>query len=123
MRGASNIVRMRQQGYKPSLVFVEMLPMQQWARQLTEKRARHVDIHLRPAEIAGIETADLRCLRGLNVMVNGPDDSTTERVARACQRAGARTVQAFFFDLSKPEPHWITRALRLAEEGETAVCN
>lgn len=123
MRGVSNIVRMRSMGLKPSLVFVEMLPMQQWARELTDKRSRHVDIHLKPSDVAGIDTADLRCLTGLNVIVNGPDDATTERVARACRRAGAKTVQAFFFDLTKPEHGWITRAIRLAEEGEMAVCN
>ena len=46
MRGVENIVRMRCAGRKPSVVYVEMLPMQQWTRQLTDKAGRFVDIHL-----------------------------------------------------------------------------
>lgn len=116
MRGTENIMRMRMRGIAPAVVWVEMLPMQQWARQLTEKQARHVDIHLNPSDIVSIERADLRCLIGLSVMVNGPDTSATERVARACLKAGASVVQAFFFDLTNPHVPEIARAMRL--EGE-----
>ena len=122
MRGIENIVRMRCAGRKPSVVWVEMLPMQQWARKLTEKVSKHVDIHMGEREAAAIDLADLRCLAGVNkVMVNGPDSDATEKVARACFRAGAKVVEAFWFNTSNPHRIEITKALRLAEDGEKVV--
>ena len=123
MRGVENIVKMRRAGLKPSVVWVEMLPMQQWARVLTDRADRHVDIHLTPRDIASIGLADLRCLNGIaHVLVNGPADATTEKVARACQRAGAKVVEAFFFDTSKPYALEIVKGLRLTENEEREVC-
>lgn len=122
MRGVDNIIRMRMAGRKPSVVWVEMLPMQQWARQLTEKASRHVDIHVTEREASSIDLADLRCLSGVdNVMVNGPDDESTARVARACFKAGAKVVQAFWFDLRNPYQIQIRKAIRLSEQGEKVV--
>lgn len=122
MRGIDNIIRMRKSGLKPSVVWVEMLPMQQWARQLTEKFDRHVDIHLDPRDIDAIELADLRCLSGIKrVLVNGPDNDTTEKVARACFKAGAQVVEAFWFDISNPHRVQITKGLKLSEDGEKFV--
>lgn len=122
MRGVENIIRMRKAGAKPSVVWVEMLPMQQWARCLTEKADRHVDIHLAPNDITAIDLADLRCLSGIShVLVNGPNDETTERVARACFKAGAKVVEAFWFDISNPFRIAITKGLRISAEGEKVV--
>lgn len=123
MRGVENIVKMRRAGLKPSVVWVEMLPMQQWARVLTDRADRHVDIHLTPRDIASIDLADLRCLNGIaHVLVNGPADATTEKVARACLRAGAKVVEAFFFDTSKPYALEIVKGLRLTQNEEREVC-
>lgn len=122
MRGIENIIRMRKAGAKPSVVWIEMMPMQQWAKKLTEKSARHVDIHLAPNDVSAIELADLRCLSGINhVLVNGPNDETTEKVARACFKAGAKVVEAFWFDVTNPYRIEITKGLRLSEEGEKVV--
>lgn len=122
MRGIENIIRMRKAGVKPSVVWIEMMPMQQWAKKLTEKSGRHVDIHLAPNDVSAIELADLRCLSGINhVLVNGPNDETTEKVARACFKAGAKVVEAFWFDISNPFRIAITKGLRLSEEGEKVV--
>lgn len=123
MRGVENIVRMRRAGLKPSVVWVEMMPLQQWTRKLTDQAAKHVDIHLTPRDIASIGLADLRCLNGVaHVLVNGPADATTEKVARACQKAGAKVVEAFFFDPTKPYEQQIVKALRLTQTDEREVC-
>lgn len=122
MRGVENIIRMRLAGAKPLVVWVEMMPMQQWTRVLTEQANKHVDIHLTAQDIAAIDTADLRCLHGVaHVLVNGPFDASTERVARACHRAGAKVVEAFFFDASKPYKDQIVKGLRLSSEAEVCV--
>ena len=123
MRGVENIVRMRRAGLKPSVVWVEMMPLQQWTRKLTDQAAKHVDIHLTPRDIASIGLADLRCLNGVaHVLVNGPADASTEKVARACQRAGAKVVEAFFFDRSRPYKDQIVKGLRLTQTDEREVC-
>ena len=122
MRGVENIIRMRKAGRKPSVVWVEMMPMQQWTRYLTEKADRHVDIHMTDRDIASVDFADLRCLSGIsNVLVQGPNNSTTERVARACFKAGAKVVQAYWFDVTNPYQIKVVKALRLSEEGEKVV--
>lgn len=123
MRGVDNIVRMRRAGFKPSVVWVEMEAVQQWTRVLTDRADKHVDIHLTPRDIASIDLADLRCLNGIaHILVNGPADATTEKVARACQRAGAKVVEAFFFDRSKPYEKQIVKGLRLTQNDEREVC-
>lgn len=124
MRGVDNIVNMRKSGIVPTVVFVEMRPMQQWVKQLTQRPGQFVDIHLDQDSIKKIDTADLRCLLGVNhVLVNGPDDDSTFRVASACRKAGAKVVEAFFFDESviPQHPKSIIKAMRLtADEVKTA---
>lgn len=123
MRGVQNIIRMRSMGLKPSVVWVELEPVQQWARQLTEQEGRHVDIQPTPAEIAAFDLQDLRCLKGIaHVLVSGPANASTERVGRACQKAGAKVVEVFFFDRSKPYAEQVTKAMRLTQEEERVVC-
>lgn len=124
MRGVENIVRMRRAGVKPSVVFVELRPMAKWTRYLTETADSWVDIHLTPKDIGGIELADLRCLTGVkHVLVNGDDEQQTERVARACFKAGAKVVEAFFYNpnIDPYSPKALTKALRIAHEGEKTV--
>jgi hypothetical protein len=122
MRGVQNIIMMRKAGRKPSVVWVEMLPMQKWTRYLTETADRHVDIHMDEKDSMTVDLADLRCLSGIGmVYVNGPDNDLTEKVARACFRAGAKVVEAFWFDVSNPHRIEITKGLRLSEEGEKVV--
>lgn len=95
MQGVENIIAMRKRGLKPSMVMVETEPMQKWTKEATSRPGRHVDIHLTPSDIKNIATADLRCLIGLSVVVCGPDNEDTWRVARACKAAQARIVEAF----------------------------
>mgnify|MGYP007100051279 FL=1 len=122
MIGVDNIVRMRKAGQKPSSVFVEMLPMQKWARQYAEKSSRYVDLHMDEKDALSPDLLDLRCLAGIGmVYVNGPDSELTEKMARACFKAGAKVVHAFCFDVSNPNRVNITKALRLSAEGEKCV--
>lgn len=122
MRGIENIIQMRLSGHKPSVVSIEMLPMKKWTRVLTQKANKYVDIHLDKKDVASIDLADLRCLSGIKlVRVNGPDNETTEKVARACFKAGAKVVNALRFDISNPLNPKITKGLRIVAEGETVV--
>jgi hypothetical protein len=121
MRGIENLVSMRSKGLKPSVVWVEMLPMQQWAKQLTQQTSRQVDIHIDPSDIPAIDRTDLRCLVGLQVYVNGPDDDTTEKVGQACFNAGASLVEAFRYDIRNPYRIEITRGTRYSPEGVKTV--
>lgn len=122
MIGIENIVKMRKAGQKPSAVFVEMLPMQKWARQYAEKSSRYVDLHMDEKDALTPDLMDLRCLSGVGmVYVNGPDSDATEKVARACFNAGAKVVQAFRFDISNPNRVQITKAVRFSADGEKCV--
>jgi len=96
MRGMDNLRKMRMSKIKPAIVWVEMMPMQEWTRQYTNEPGSSVDIHLDDSDIKRIELEDLRALVGLTVAVNGPNTEETERVARACFDAGASVVQAIF---------------------------
>lgn len=121
MIGIDNIIDMRQRGLKPTVVRVEMLPMKRWARAFATYPGRNVDIHLDERDVPSIHRADLRCLVGLHVMVNGPDDDSTERVAAACFKAGASVVEAFRFDLTNPDRIAITKGVRYSPEGVKTV--
>lgn len=120
MRGTENIVRMRVAGRKPTMVNVILFPTQAWARQLTDKASKFVDIHIDEKDIPAIELADLRCLHGVNVSVQGPNSDATERVAKACFNAGASTVQALFFVVRGEEPH-IIKGMRFSDSGVVTV--
>ena len=121
MIGIDNVIRMRLSGRKPSVVWVEMLPMQDACRQFTDKPGRHVDIHLDRSDISSIDRADLRCVVDTHVIVNGADNSETERVARACFNSGAHVVEAFFFDIRKPTDPQIVKAMRFSSDGVKTV--
>lgn len=121
MRGVDNLISMRKRGLKPSAVWIEMMPMQNWAKQYTLNPDRWVDIHLEPSDVPSIGRADLRCLVGLHVLVNGPDDDTTEKVGQACFAAGAKVVEAFRFDVSNPYRIEITKGTRYSADGVKTV--
>lgn len=121
MRGLENLLRMRKRGLKPSVVWVETQPMAKWTRPLTESIRDQVDIHLTPRDVLFIQTADLRALVGLHVMVNGLVSTDTEKLARACFNAGAGVVEAFFFDYSRKEADRIVKAMRFSADGEKTV--
>lgn len=121
MRGMENLIKMRMSKIKPAIVWVEMLPMQQWAHQYTSKPGASVDIHLDDANINRIELEDLRAFVGLSLVVNGPNTDETERVARACFKAGASVVQAMFYDLSNLHRVKVVKGLRISAEGEKTV--
>ena len=121
MLGTENIIRMRLNGRKPSVVWIEMLPMQDACRQFTERPGRNVDIHIDRSDISSIDRADLRCVVDTHVIVNGPDTSETERVAQACFNSGARVVEAFFFNLRMPTNPEIVKAMRFSPDGVKTV--
>lgn len=118
MRGLENIISMRLAGKVPTVVWVEMFPMQEWTKQLTKTPDTHVDVHVAPEDVPSIESRDLRCLVGLQtVLVNGPDDDSTDRVAAACFKAGPQCVESVRFDISNPYRPQITRVTRYTQDG------
>ncbi len=118
MRGAEYVIAMRIKGYKPRSVWVEMLPMNSFAKTLIRPGIRNdMDIHLEPRDIEAANRLDLRCLTGLHVYVNGPNDDTTQAVADACIKAGAVKVIASFFDLTRRERDWLVKMSTTTPEG------
>jgi len=120
MRGVENIIAMRRRGIKPSIVMVELMPMLPWTKEATARPGRHVDIHLDERDIKAIELADLRCLIGLSVIVCGPDDESTWKVARACKAAQAKHVEAFGATV-EPWGSTTTAHRKFTETGEVHV--
>lgn len=118
MRGNEHLIAMRNKGYKPRAVWVECLPMNSFAKSLLGPHIKNdMDIHLDRKDIEMIGRLDLRCLTGLNVYVNGPNDETTQSVADACLRAGAVRVIASFFDVSRRERDWLVKMTTTTTEG------
>jgi len=118
MLGHEYLINMRKRGYKPRSVWVECLPMGRFAKSLISPQIKNdMDIHLDPRDIKTVNRLDLRCLVGLNVYVNGPNDDTTQAVADACLKAGAVKVIASFFDLSKRERDWLVKMSTTTPEG------
>lgn len=118
MRGQEHVIAMRERGFKPRSVWVECLPMNAFAKSLIRPGIRNeMDIHLEPRDIETANRLDLRCLMGLNVYVNGPNDDSTQKVADACLKAGASKVIASFFDLSKRERDWLVKMTTTTTEG------
>lgn len=118
MRGSEHLIAMRSAGYKPRSVWVEMLPMNSFAKSLIRPAIKNdIDIHLELRDIETVSRLDLRCLMGLSVYVNGPNDETTQAVADACLKAGAIKVIASFFDLSKRERDWLVKMTTTTSEG------
>jgi hypothetical protein len=118
MRGNEHLIAMRNKGYKPRSVWVECLPMNSFARGLIRPCiGNDMDLHLEPRDIETANRLDLRCMMGLNVYVNGPNDETTQAVADACVKAGAVKVIASFFDLSRRERDWLVKMITTTPEG------
>lgn len=85
MRGATELLSARLQGYAPSMVFVDL------------------DIGPIPGEFRGLDqvqvedddrasSVDLRCVYGLAVNVSGENPGKTRAIAQACVDAGATRV-------------------------------
>lgn len=98
MIGVDNIIKMRMDGQAPMSVFIETRPMNEDAKRYTNNRGTSVDIHMDQSDVARVETADLRCLVGLIVVICGTNESDLDRIASACLKAGAAKVESCHFD-------------------------
>lgn len=122
MVGNQTIINMRKRGVKPSIVWIELLPMQSWVRQFAGKESGSATVIVEGKEQINPETLDLRFLSGIsNVIVNGPDSDITEKVGELCSKAGAVVVQAFRYDVSKPYQIDVTRGTRFSQDGVKVV--
>jgi hypothetical protein len=123
MLGAEKITKMRQSGYKPASVCIELsMPRVDWSRLLPSMSDNRMHVHIDADEARSPELLDLRFLNGIAlVMVSGNNDESTENVARACIAAGAKVVNAIFYDHTNPHRVDVVKALRIAPEGEKTV--
>lgn len=114
MRGHESLIALRMHGKTPRSVAVMLLPAQEWVSEWASHPATAGDatIVLDDADVKAASRLDLRFLVGIGpVIVNGPDDERTTKVANACLDAGASRVLACYFDLSRPEHEqlvWLT---------------
>jgi hypothetical protein len=88
MRGHEGIIRMRKEGRKPGMVFLNDQPCHtDW-----EQFGSYPNIEISPTEQP--EWLDLRFLVGLRVSVTGSTEKRAKRLSEACKKAGAITVAA-----------------------------
>lgn len=91
MRGHEALLQMRRQGLAPVSVTVTTDPecdrfVASWPRDMPA----FPQLLIAPDDTP--ERLDLRCLVGLRVWVDGLDPERVERVAKACEAAGAKRV-------------------------------
>ncbi len=94
MKGHTQLIAMRKDGFAPSVVFVETNPelfaaVHDWHEYAPNRAQVRIEASDNP------DTADLRFLVGLSVMVNGNDLDRVRRVGKACERAKASRVVTF----------------------------
>lgn len=94
MKGHTQLIAMRKDGFAPSVVFVETNPelfaaVHDWHEYAPNRAQVRIEANDNP------DTADLRFLVGLSVMVNGNDLDRVRRVGKACERAKASRVITF----------------------------
>lgn len=85
MRGATELLNARLQGYRPAMVFVDLDigPVAEEFRGEDQVQIEDTD------RLSGL---DLRCVYGLTVNVSGENAGKTRGVAQACLDAGASRV-------------------------------
>lgn len=106
MRGHEPIIAMRMAGKTPRSVALMLFPAQPWVTDWHKHPSTQGDatVVLDERDTKAVSRLDLRFLVGLDpVIVNGPHNEVTTKVADACLEAGAARVLAVYFDLSKPE--------------------
>ena len=85
MRGHETILAMRQQGKRPSIVFLNDFPCQtDWAY-----RGDSATVNISGE---AVETLDLRFLVGMTVSVLSTDENRATAILEACKAAGAAVV-------------------------------
>ena len=122
MVGQQNIIEMRMRGIKPSVVWVELLPMMAYVKRYTQTPSGSVTVIMDDKDLINPDVLDLRFLNGIqNVYVNGPDGDITEKIGEMCHQAGAGVVQAFRYDISNPHQIDVVRGTRYSKDGVKSV--
>ena len=85
MRGHTELIRARLNGYTPGLVFVE----------LDIPRIQLGPDQVQVEESDRLSSLDFRCLHGLNVSVSGVCSLRVKQIAQAAIQAGANRVLTF----------------------------
>lgn len=91
MRGHEALIAMRRQGAKPRRVTLLTTPgYDRWVATWPTEFPAYPDIEIAPEDTP--ERLDLRFLVGLQVHVDGADETRVERVTRCAVAAGAARV-------------------------------
>lgn len=91
MRHHRDLIDMRMHGEDPAVVYVDTDPS-----GIVKSRAASLWVEGKDA----IRRLDLRCLVGMNVIVNGSDPVRVKQAFEAAQAAGAGRVRAFLISTS-----------------------
>lgn len=88
MKGHEALIKMRLQGLRPSVVFINDYPCHtDW-----HEHGDHCTIQIEPLDAP--ETLDMRFLIGMTVSVSADDENRAKRLLEACKMAKARKVIA-----------------------------
>ena len=100
MRGQTQLETLRRRGKAPAVVFIETDSVPGWKGPETWHERANA-----PAQLQGSRAsqAELRCVVGLTVCVQGSDPQTVQAMRDACIRAKAARVIASVSQCTGPE--------------------
>jgi hypothetical protein len=93
VRGHQPLFELRKQGVKPPMVHIAAMQTNGLAQRKWPEDGGTPSVEIAPGE--NLQRLDLRCFKGLRVLVFGFDDGHVDAVARACQEAGAEPIHTF----------------------------
>lgn len=116
MRGDDLLRKIRRNGVRPVLAFVDLVP--QHSPVPTEWPEWTAQAHLEVLEAEPIGTLDLRCLIGLHVIASGFDADRVAQLHEACKAAGAARVVSMVLRDVGEEVRTVSTRDSLAESAE-----
>lgn len=100
MRGQAQLETLRRRGYAPEMVHIATTPI---ARHFADNWPLYSPRFAQLQAEGNPRRADLRCVVGLWVQIDGEDRETVKAWADAAKDAGARRVVTSLADFSAPE--------------------
>lgn len=96
MRGDDVLRKIRRNGVRPVLAFVDLVP--QHSTVPSDWPDWSAQAHIEVLDSESIRTLDLRCLVGLHVIASGFDPERVCQLHEACKAAGAVRVVSMVHD-------------------------
>lgn len=116
MRGADLLRKIRRNGVRPVLAFVDLVP--QHSQVPSDWPEWTAQAHLEVLETEPIGTLDLRCLVGLHVIASGFDADRVAQLHEACKAAGAARVVSILHCWRGEEVRTVSTRDSMAESAE-----